>query len=220
MEPLISVGFAERFHHRRPRGQRPAVTHPLGSCVQERRPGSRGRTATRLGYRPRSGVRCPLGSHLSTPWTCQQLSVNNLRMLDPNALIDPDRCEEFTELYVQGIPSAVQKTFSELELEVMPGLPDDQEDRVECNCLDPEAGDHQRVLEWLHQDENGSKDWTTPWGEWPAEPTLIRWAERRPETRPKPGRRTLAAPQPGPKTGQKGPLKSVTPFTGKSYLIP
>ena len=84
-----------------------------------------------------------------------QLRVNlSLERLDPNALIEPERWEEFTKLYVQGIRIAVWKTFPGLELDVNPAQPGDQEDRVECFCRHFQTCDHEEALHWLGQDDN------------------------------------------------------------------
>ena len=74
--------------------------------------------------------------------------------LDPNALITPDRWEEFTELYVQGIAQAIRQTFPDLELDVAPAFPGDQADWIECNCNCVETCVHEDLLHWLNHEDN------------------------------------------------------------------
>lgn len=82
----------------------------------------------------------------------RQLRISqNEESLDPNALITPDRWNEFTTLYVQGIAQAVRQVFPNLEMDVEPALP---EDRVECNCNCSQPCAHDNVLHWLNQEDN------------------------------------------------------------------
>ena len=74
--------------------------------------------------------------------------------IDAGGFVPDDKWEEFTNLFTDGIERAVRHGFPGLELEVLPAYPDEQKDRVECNCHCVEPCVHDDVLHWLYQEDN------------------------------------------------------------------